>query len=237
MVFWEDGPKPRISRLHRIARAVEFAQIGQPAHRQPVGIPLAGFHQRLEIFRHLGARFGAGRGGAVEQEIIGHHDTVDGGFDGSSALVHQTHAAASNSRNRPVGEANPVEFAAVKYLHDDCQQTLVGGEVVGNGAAAAQIIGGDGIGVADHLDVHHLQSALDQHGCSPIRIDKPEVAKKFHYRKPAVGNPPRRTLETPIKRKRTGPENPGRCAWGSFETLQVAAGLLMSPAWPDPAVE
>jgi hypothetical protein len=52
-------------------------------------------------------------------------------------------------RDRLVGEPEPVEFAALEYLHDDSEQPLVGDEAVGNGAGAAQVIGGDRIGIAD----------------------------------------------------------------------------------------
>src|SRR5216110_181843 len=59
--------QPRISRLHRIVAAVELAQVSQPAHGEPVRILLARFHQRGEIFGHLGARLVARRGGAVHK--------------------------------------------------------------------------------------------------------------------------------------------------------------------------
>src|SRR5947209_13819939 len=66
-------------------------------------------------------------------------------------------------RNGLVGEPDLVEFAAVKHLHDDLQQPVVGDERIGNGAGLAQVIRRDGIGIADRLDIHHLQAALDQH--------------------------------------------------------------------------
>src|SRR6185369_10097018 len=65
--------KSCVSRLHRIAAAVELAQIGQAAHGQPMRIVLARLHQRGEIFRHLGPRLVVGRGGAVHKQIIGLH--------------------------------------------------------------------------------------------------------------------------------------------------------------------
>src|SRR5882757_1458811 len=66
--------------------------------------------------------------------------------------------------DRLVGEADLVEFAALKHRDDDLEQPLVGGKAVRDGAGLAQIVRGDGIGVAHHLDIHHLHSALDQHG-------------------------------------------------------------------------
>ena len=70
----------RVSGLDRIARAIELAQIGEPAHREAVGILLAGFEQFRDVLGHLGACIRAGGGGTVEQEIVSHHDAVDGGF-------------------------------------------------------------------------------------------------------------------------------------------------------------
>src|SRR6185295_3541877 len=66
-------------------------------------------------------------------------------------------------RDRLVGEPELVEFAAMKHLHDDFQQAVVGHESVGNGAGLAQIIRRDRIGIADRLDIHDPQAALDQH--------------------------------------------------------------------------
>src|SRR5205807_7725568 len=49
--------KPRVPRLDRIVAAVKLAQIGQPAHREAMGILLAGRKQRGDIYGHLRARF------------------------------------------------------------------------------------------------------------------------------------------------------------------------------------
>src|ERR1700716_3905429 len=87
--------QPRKPRLHRIIAAVEFAQIGQPAHRQTMRILLAGLEQHGDVVRHLGARLCAGGGGAVHQEIVGVHDAVDRGFHGILVCV-QTSSVASN---------------------------------------------------------------------------------------------------------------------------------------------
>src|SRR5665213_1068848 len=67
-------------------------------------------------------------------------------------------------RNRLVGKPDLVVFAAMEEIDDDLKQPLVDGKRVGDGAAPAQVVRGDGVGIADHLDIHHLQSALDQHG-------------------------------------------------------------------------
>src|SRR5581483_10202332 len=66
--------------------------------------------------------------------------------------------------DRLVGELQLVDFAAVKHPHDDLKQPLVGGDVVGDRAGAAQIVSGDGIGVAHHLHIQDTNTALDQHG-------------------------------------------------------------------------
>src|SRR5665213_3406565 len=69
-------------------------------------------------------------------------------------------------RDRLVGEPDPVVFAAVKHRDDELEQA---------------IIGGDRVGVADHLDIHHLQTALDQHDLS-LRYGgiKRDRWNKFH---------------------------------------------------------
>jgi hypothetical protein len=69
--------------------------------------------------------------------------------------------------DRLVGEPDPVEFAVLDHLHDDLEQPLVGGEAIGNGAARAQLVRRDDVGIAHHLEVHHLNSAFDQHA-SPV---------------------------------------------------------------------
>jgi hypothetical protein len=69
--------------------------------------------------------------------------------------------------NRLVGEPEPVEFAVLEHLHDDFEQPLVGDQAVGNGAGLAELIRRDGIGIAHHLEVHDLNSALDLHA-SPV---------------------------------------------------------------------
>src|SRR2546423_3408621 len=86
--------KPRISSLDRIGAAIQLTQIGQSAQRQPVCILLAGFEQRGNVLRHLGACLGTCLRGAVHQEIVGQHDTIDGGFHLIPAL--QTCSPASN---------------------------------------------------------------------------------------------------------------------------------------------
>src|SRR6185312_4727797 len=78
------------------------------------------------------------------------------------------------SCDRQIGQPDLVHLAAVKHLHDDREQVVVGDEIVGDGAGAAQIIRGDGIGIAYHPRVHHSHTAFDQHGLDPpLRKDKP----------------------------------------------------------------
>src|ERR1700722_13601120 len=66
--------------------------------------------------------------------------------------------------DREISESDLVDLAAVKHLHDDCEQVVVGDEIVGDGAGAAQIVRGDGVGIAHHPRVHHSHTAFDQHG-------------------------------------------------------------------------
>jgi hypothetical protein len=65
--------------------------------------------------------------------------------------------------DRLVGEPEPVVFAVLEHPDDDFEQPLIGGKGVGDGAGPVQIVRGDGIGVAHHLDIHDLQTAFDQH--------------------------------------------------------------------------
>src|ERR1700730_11325977 len=69
--------------------------------------------------------------------------------------------------DRLVGEANFVAFAALEHVHYDFEQPLVGGKTIGNGTGLAQIVGGNDVGIADHIHIHDPYSALDQHGFSP----------------------------------------------------------------------
>src|SRR3954463_3582617 len=75
--------KPGIPRLHGIHAAVELPQIGEAANRQPVGVFLAGFHQRIEIVGDLFPRLRARRRRAVGEQIVGMHDPVNGSFHGT----------------------------------------------------------------------------------------------------------------------------------------------------------
>src|ERR1700726_3374738 len=75
--------------------------------------------------------------------------------------------------DRLVGEAELVVFAALEHLDDNFEQTFIGGETVGDRTGAAEIIGGDSVGIAHDFDAHDLYSALDQHDLRPpIRSDK-----------------------------------------------------------------
>src|SRR5665213_271119 len=110
-------------------------------------------------------------------------------------------------RDRLVGEPEPVHFAALEQPHDDLQQPFVGGEGVGNGAGAAQVIRCDGIGIADRLDIHHPQSALDQHGPVLRFGGISTVVGKSSIPEPGFWRGASSHLKTPSKAKRTGPEN------------------------------
>src|SRR5260221_6021256 len=92
--------KPGKAGLYRVVGAVEFAQIGQPAHRQAVHVLFTGLEQRGDILRHLGAGLAIGGGTAVHQEIIGLHDAVDGSFHGFlSAVDPAAYAHTSSDSN------------------------------------------------------------------------------------------------------------------------------------------
>jgi hypothetical protein len=69
--------------------------------------------------------------------------------------------------DRLVGEPEPVEFAALDQVHDNCEQPLVGDDTIANGAGLAQVVRRVGLGIAHHLEVHDLNSAFDQHA-SPV---------------------------------------------------------------------
>src|SRR5664279_2943159 len=104
--------------------------------------------------------------------------------------------------DRLVGEPDFVDLAALKQLHDDFEQCVVSGESIGNGAGAAQIVRGNSIGVADRLDIHHPQPALDQHGSHPpLGTDKARAPVKFHFWKTGCFG-----LKIRVKTKRTGRE-------------------------------
>src|ERR1700759_338635 len=66
--------------------------------------------------------------------------------------------------DRFVCQLELVDFAAMKHSHDDLEQPFVGGKVIRNGAGAAQIVGGDGVGIAHHLHIQDANSTFDQHG-------------------------------------------------------------------------
>src|ERR1700745_1513799 len=72
--------KPGVTGLDGITAAIELAQIGKPEHRQTMRIALARLKQRLDVLRHLGARFGARFRCASRQEGGALHDAVDGGL-------------------------------------------------------------------------------------------------------------------------------------------------------------
>src|ERR1700727_42064 len=98
------------------------------------------------------------------------------GFEYSSCELAARQKLTSNPlhqrlvmRDRLVGEPDLVQLATLEQLDDDREQSLIGGKTVGNGAGSAKVVGSDRVGVADHSDVHHPYSTLDEHRHSPIR--------------------------------------------------------------------
>src|SRR6185312_10740433 len=65
----------------------------------------------------------------------------ESGFDPSGLFVFQRFEPG----DRPVGQSDLVELAALEQLHDDRQQLLVGRKTVDDGAGPAQVVGGDRI--------------------------------------------------------------------------------------------
>src|SRR5882757_11444027 len=125
-----------------------------------------------------------------------------------------------------VGEPDLVEFAALKHLHNDAEQPLVGDERVGDRAALAQIVGRDGVGFAHHLGIHDPQSALDQHSSDSPLIpgDKAEPANKFQFGSSAFVHSQ--------KRNRTGPKNGPMRLLGSVGSFRWLPVFFEPPAWP-----
>src|SRR5664279_2741148 len=100
---------------------------------------------------------------------------------------------------------------------------VVGDEAVGNGPGAAQIVRSDGVGVADRLDIHHPQPALDQHGSNPpLGTDKARARVKFHGGKPGVWPP------NPGEKQNAPDRKPGPMRLGKSRFGLLAAGLLRS---------
>src|SRR6516162_3944225 len=72
-----------------------------------------------------------------------------------------------------VGKLELAYLAALKHLDDDAKQSLFGDQIVRDCAGTAQIIRGDGVGIAHHPHIHHSHAALDQHDPIPLlRGDK-----------------------------------------------------------------
>src|SRR6476661_9052055 len=128
--------------------------------------------------------------------------------------------------NRLVGEPDPVVFAAMIHFDNDLEQRIVGGDAVADGAGSAKVVRGNGIGIANRLDIEYPQSALDQHGQLlrygsttrgggrrfPARKTGDNALIGRVFGRPAVSNsssrqPLRIWCESPGKQKRTGPKN------------------------------
>src|SRR5260370_14570145 len=93
--------------------------------------------------------------------------SMESSFGVRTSCLRSDELSGFEMRNRLVGEPDLVEYAAPEQLHDDFEQPFVGCKGIGDDAGFSQIVRSDGIGFADHLDIHHLQSALDQHGLNP----------------------------------------------------------------------
>src|ERR1700759_5326046 len=124
--------------------------------------------------------------------------------------------------DRLVGKLELVDLAAMKHPYDDLEQPFVGGDVVRNRAGAAQIVGGDGVGVAHHLHIQDTNSTFDQHGpiSSASRGDKFWARKWFQFGK--------RCCYQHEKSKAHRPKTAG--APGEAEEKAGLAGLLKWPA-------
>src|ERR1700730_13397918 len=125
--------------------------------------------------------------------------------------------------DRLVGEANFVAFAALEHLHDYFEQPLVGGKTIGNGTGLAQIVGGNDVGIADHIHIHDPYSALDQHGFSPpiglIKRDPGSSSLRkagFCFARFLHANRFPLRSKTLKKTKRTSPENRTDALGGSI---------------------
>jgi hypothetical protein len=84
-----------------------------------------------------------------------------------------------------VGKLDAVAFAAVKKSHNDLKEPIIGlNAAAAQGTGPAQIIRGDGIGLAYGIKIHNVQIALDQHAVlSILRIDNIGSRQKFPGRK------------------------------------------------------
>src|ERR1700755_2065408 len=140
---------------------------------------------------------------------------------GSSSLCDK--AGGFEFRDRLVGKPDFVVFAALKDLDDEFEQPIIGGNSVGNSAGAAQIIGGDGIGVADHLDIHHLQTAFDQHDQPPLWRDKALQREQV---------PPGNRISCRAKTKNIGRGKTAPDARWEASFDRRACRSFETPAWP-----
>src|SRR6185437_3645828 len=130
-------------------------------------------------------------------------------------------------RDRLVGEPDLVGFAAIEHFDDDLDQHVVGGDDVGNSAGVSKVGRGEGIGIADRLDIHHLQSALDQHDFRPpMRRDKADAADRFHFGEAIFAAPQGKTHRPDARADAHG----GSLAGDGRRSFAV-------PAWPFVAID
>src|SRR5215475_6269148 len=74
--------------------------------------------------------------------------------------------------DRQIGKSDPVDFAALKQLHNYREQPLVDRNRIGNRAGTAQIIRGDVVGVAYHLFIQDANATFNQHGPYPSNLER-----------------------------------------------------------------
>src|ERR1700759_2117819 len=111
--------------------------------------------------------------------------------------------------DRLVGKLELVDLAAMKHPYDDLEQPFVGGDIVRNRAGAAQIVGGDGVGVAHHLHIQDANSTFDQHG---------PISSASQGTSPAPENSSNSGNGTVINmKKQSAPAGIGRCAKGKLK--------------------
>src|ERR1700761_4957678 len=120
--------------------------------------------------------------------------------------------------NREIGEPDLVGFAAMIELNNDGQQAIVGREIIGDGAAPAQKVCGDGVGIAHYPGIHYPHAALDQHGDHPslqtdnfLRVELVPVTAAFLCRRPkSIGAPEAKPSDAPRGRFNQTGELKGR---------------------------
>src|SRR5262245_15424528 len=127
------------------------------------------------------------------------------------------------SGDRLVGKPDLVVLAPLEQLHDDAEQTFIGCESIGDRAGPAQIVGCDGVGFAHHLDIHHLQTAFEQHvqvlRYGWIMRSTKISCKSGHHVFHTINTKAHRTRKSPVPMR----------FMGSIALVLTAAGLFLPP--------